>query len=380
MSSSSPADSLARQVLDRVLRLRRGRSLLVESWTHALPWARALIVGARQRGAPAILVIEDERAFFEALASSGRAFPRPFVGRLARPDATVRFDGPEAFPRLLALDRDRVDQMLPSGSPARRPRRGRAGRTVRLRIADATPTAAQRFAVDLGRWQAELLRASLVDPQTLFAPGRRLTRSLGGARRLRIRHPNGTDLSLRLAAGPRIWTGAPSDGPRSELPSGLWVARIASGTAAGTWEANRPSYDRLARSPVVSGARLRFVAGRLREFDCETGEEALAAFVRSGRGRVRPVALTVGLNREVDRGPEIAALAAGTVSVWVGAPPPSGGAAGPRFSFVASLAGASLEPEGRPRIAEPLSPRGGRRTPRPSSGRAPGDGRRSAPR
>ncbi|HXW66779.1 MAG TPA: hypothetical protein VEL82_02720 [Thermoplasmata archaeon] len=343
-----PAEVLARFVLERILCLRRGETLTVEAWSHGVPWARALIVAARRRGATATLVVEDEPAFFEGLATRGARSPRPFAARPSRSDALVRLEGPEAFPRLFGIDRDRIDRMLgPAAPDARDPSRGRP-RSVRLRVADASAIAAARFGLDAERWEAELYRASLVDPRRLVAAGRRLTRSLGRSRSLRLRHPNGTDLSLRLsAAPPRIWSGRASADTPGDLPGGLWTARISAGSASGVWETNRPAYDRWARTPVVTRARLRFVAGRLREFDCESGEEALAAFVRSGRGRVRPLRLAIGLNPEIDRAPEVGELGDGVASLWVGARPPASTGGGPRFSFVASLSGAEIERDGR---------------------------------
>ncbi len=344
-----PAEALARAALDRALRVRRGERLTVESWNHALPWARAIVVGAHRRGAIPTLVLRDEAAYFEALARVGATRLAEVLSR-ARPEAStvIRLDGPEAFPRLLGLPNDDLDRLLRSEGRRSHPLPPR-GRTLRLRIADVTPTAAARFGVPLEAWQEEVVRASAVDPARLVASGRRLSRTLRPGREVRVRHPNGTDLVLALARRSGwIETGVPPPGGSAELPAGRWVAPVAAGSARGEIETNRASYDRFAADPVALHGRLEFDDGRLRGLEGDRASQAFAAYVRTGKGRVRPLALEIGLNPEVRRAPELLDLAAGTVTLVVGDPPGRRAARLPRLVFLASLAGADLAVDGRP--------------------------------
>jgi leucyl aminopeptidase (aminopeptidase T) len=385
-----PAEALARAVLDRALRVRRGERLTIESWNHGLAWARALVVGAHVRGVPPTLVLRDEDAYFETLAGPGAgALVSALAAERREADAVVRLDGPEAFPRLLGLPTDELDRLLRATTRAVRPRAPR-GRVLRLRVADVTPIAAERFGVDLDRWRDEVVRASLVDPAGLAAAGRRLSHLVRPRSQVRIRHPNGTDLGFSVSRRPaRVDTGVPGPGDLAELPAGRWVVPVAPGSARGEFETNRATYDRFADDPVALRGRLEFGDGRLRGFEGDRASEAFAAFVRTGKGRVRLLALAIGLNPEVRRAPEILDLADGTVSLVVG--DPRGRAAGrlPRFVFLASLAGADLAADDRPIVARGSF--GGRRTSSvrrrvgsrarsPWSGRARGAGPRSARR
>jgi leucyl aminopeptidase (aminopeptidase T) len=344
-----PAEALARAALDRALRVRRGERVVVESWNHALPWARAIVVGAHRRGATPTLVLRDEEAYFETLSGVGAAALTSALRRERRDaDAVIRLEGPEAFPRLLGLPVDDLDRLLQAVGRAgtSSPRRSRV---LRLRVSDVTATAAERFGVDLDRWQDEVVRASGVDPATLAAAGRRLSRSLRPGSEVRIRHGNGTELTLALARRPGwVETGRPGPGSSAELPAGRWIAPVARGSANGEFETNRPSYDRFTDEPVALHGRLEFGDGRLRGFEEDRASRAFAAFVRTGKGRVHPLALAVGLNPEVRRAPELLDLAAGTVSLVVGVPPGRSAARRPRFVFLASLAGADLTANGRP--------------------------------
>jgi leucyl aminopeptidase (aminopeptidase T) len=352
---SPPEDALARVVLDRYLSLRRGESVTVETWSHGLPWARAFVVEAWRRGARPTLIVEDEPAFFRTLETVGsRLLSESHRADVRRGDARVYFGGPEAFQRLSGLPPDDLAAVLArhdavGGHDDRRP----STRSVRLAIGDATPGAAAHYEVNLAAWQAELLRASLVDPGRLAAAGARLVRGLGRGHRLRIRHPNGTDLTLaRASRPPFVESGSPGSHPPggwSRVPSGLLVLPLRGGIAEGTWESNRPTYDRFARPPAAVGGRFDFHAGRLTEFTFDRGGRPFeAAYTRAGRGRNRPVALTVGLNPTVSRAPELLEFAAGTLGLLLGESPYGVGRRGSAFSYLTLLAGAIVEVEGRP--------------------------------
>jgi hypothetical protein len=331
-----PEDALARAVLDRHLGLKRGETLTIETWSHALPWARSFVVEARRRGVRPTLIVEDESAFFRSIELLGSAAVSGASSLDAGvSDAHVYFGGPEEFPRLLGLPATDLERLVDrtGRSTVLRHRRPRG---IRLAIGDVTPTAAARYGVDLRAWQSELFRASLVDPARLEATGRAFARRLVGARVVRVRHANGTDLTVRLAdRAPAVITGRQGEGAGAawdRVPSGIAVFPIRAGTAEGLWETNRPAYDRFALPNTVVGGREGFVA----------------AYARAGRGRERPVALTVGLNPEIARAPEVLELGLGTLGILLGDSPKGGPGPRPGFSFLATLAGAEVRVDGTP--------------------------------
>jgi leucyl aminopeptidase (aminopeptidase T) len=398
-----PAEAaLAAAVLDRYLAVRRGGAVTVETWSHALHWARALVVEARRRGVHPTLVVEDETAFFRTIEVAGSPAvlhaPRAPTGTDA---AYVYLGGPEEFPRLLGLPAADLEAVTTRHDAdwwaAARQNRTRA---VRLAVADATEPAAIRYGVDREAWEAELVRASLVDPERLERLARRITGGLRRARRLRVRHPNGTELQLRLATtSPIVISGRAGSGSGlvwGQVPTGLLVLPLRPGSTDGTWESNRPVYDRFVQPPLGVGGRFEFQRGRLQEFAFERGGEMFAAtYARAGRGRDQPVALTIGLNPEISHAPEVLEFGAGTLGLLIGDNPylPSGGTGG--FSFLAPLAEGDVDADDRPWLTRGLPPvsgrrgggdgrrartRTGRRTRRGTSPRGRGGGPRSAPR
>jgi hypothetical protein len=357
-SRSRPEDQLARTVLHECLGVRRGETVTVETWDHALPWARAFVLEARRSGCEPTLVVEDEEAFFRSLAQPGsRTVPSAPPAFAQASDAYVYLPGPEQFPRLLGLSTAELDAVVGRHGPGWWRAARRAGlRAARIAVASATPTAAARFGVDRDAWERELVRGSLVSPDLLARAAARFVRPLQRARQVRIRHPNGTDLRVELLRVPpviedgrvdradrragRLWT---------QIPTGIVAAPLAPGGAGGAWESNRETYDRFSDPPVAVGARFSFQRGRLTEYSFDRGGAAFArAYARGGRGREHPGALTFGLNPAIVRAPEVGEVAAGTVGLLLGGNRSLGGRNPSRFSYLTLLAGARVDLDGQP--------------------------------
>ncbi|MGP8078346.1 MAG: hypothetical protein ACLQD8_07040 [Thermoplasmata archaeon] len=349
---------LARAVLSDYLGLRSGETVTIEAWSHALPWARSFVVEARRMGAEPLLAVEDEEAFFRTLALLPRkVVPLAPSSLAASSDAYVYFGGPETFPRLLGIRPDDRRTLLARHGPRWREAARRARmRVARLAIASATPPAAERYGADLDSWRDELLAASAVGPDRLARAARPILRRLARARRIRIRHSNGTDLSAALATGSvRIEDGSSVRGPprySTEIPTGRIVAFLGTRTAHGAWEANRAVYDRFAETPVQLGARFRFAEGRLREFSFDRGGESFAAtYARGGRGRDAAGAIILGLNPRIARAPEVGDLAAHSVSLLLGGTGELGGRNRSPFTLLSTLAEGDVDLDGRPWLA-----------------------------
>jgi leucyl aminopeptidase (aminopeptidase T) len=367
-ASGRPEEALARLVVDRCLGIRSGESVTIETWTHALPWARPFILEVRRRGAFATLVVEDEEAFFRSLAlPAARAVPMAPSALAEQSDAYVYLGGPEAFPRLLGLPSDELESVIVRHDPAWWRSARRVGlRAARLAIAGVTETAASRYGVSWDGWRREVIRASLVPPERLAGAAERLVRRLARARVIDIRHPNGTALRVETDRRPplvedgrvdradrragRIWT---------QIPTGLVALPLASNGAEGTWESNRAVYDRFAEPAIALGARFSFSRGRLREFSFDRGGESFAGeYARGGRGRDVAGALTFGLNPAIVRAPELGEVAAGSVGLLLGDNRPIGGRTTSRFSYLTTVAEAEVDLDGEPFLV------GGRLAPR----------------
>jgi leucyl aminopeptidase (aminopeptidase T) len=251
--SNGIGTQLARTVLDKTLQVRPGENVIVETWSEALPWARPFIVHARRKGAHAMMLYEDEPAFWESLdAGASRATGQ--VGShewaaLAKTSAYVFFFGPSEWPRFDELPDQKtrgVDEYNPEWY--RRAARAKV-RGARMYLGRTSPKAAERWKVDLEAWRSELIRASLVPPSELHRSGMRIAKRLQQGRSVEITHPNGTRLTFRLGRFPIRLDDAMVDeadlragNNLAVIPGGVVGVAIDHTSAEGTLEANRDVY------------------------------------------------------------------------------------------------------------------------------------------
>lgn len=355
--SSSTRERLARSVLENNLKVRAGDRVIVEAWTHTLPWAVAFAREARRRGAYPLVPYEDEEAYWDAV-DDGEFDVLGNVGAhewaaLTKANVYVHMWGPGDRVRLHALPDERSDRLF-AFNPKWYEVAGRAGvRGARLEIGRPFPTLARAYGVDMASWTDQLVRATMVTPKALAAAAAPLVRALGRGRKLRVRDDDGTDLTLGLLRRPvEAAVGRPEPGNphrRSALLTGLpaGAVRVAldEAVADGTFVSNRTCYYDDSRA---TGAVFRFRAGKLVDahFD-RWGTQFDTEFRAGGKGRDRPGYFSIGLNPQLHDTPQVEDLEAGAVLVSVGGNHRFGGTNPSPFFGWAVRAGATVEVDGR---------------------------------
>ncbi|MEM0129500.1 MAG: hypothetical protein QXG65_05010 [Thermoplasmata archaeon] len=362
---SSPApdpDRLARAILSRRVGLRRGETVTIEAFTAALPWAAAFVREARRRGARPLLHFEDEASYWEAV-DAGRLDAVGTMGRheeaaLAATDVYIHCWGPLDQARTIAA-RARWGEARWRRAVAFNPRwyeiAGRARlRGVRLEIAWATDANASLWGVDGDAWRREVYAASVRDPAALRADARTLARRLSGRGTVRVRHPNGTDLTLSLVGRTaRIGLGScrpdgrgrPVPGMQSVPDATVYVA-VDERTAEGTFAANR-THGRLG-APVTGGV-YEMRGGRLVSTSFRDGGDRFARAYRGApAGRDRPAFLEIGLDPALRTAPRLEESERGAVTFGIGGNAEIDGATDIPFSSYLTLGGADVFLNGRP--------------------------------
>jgi leucyl aminopeptidase (aminopeptidase T) len=349
---------LARAVLTRNLGVRRGERVIIEGWTHTLPWSVALLREARRLGAEAIVLYEDEAAYWDSV-EAGEAARIGKVGAhewaaLRHSDVYVHLWGPGDRVRLNALPAKLQSQLFGFNEEWYRVARLGKVRGARLEVGRPYPALADAYGVKEASWMDQVIRGTLVDPARLAHAATPVARALARGKRLRIHDGHGTDLTLGLAHRPVRWsTGtirpAAQRGPYDNmitLPGGALAVALDERVAEGTIVANRTNYF---DDGKATGAVFHFAKGRLTEATFEQGQERFDEPYRTaGKGRDQPGMLRIGLNPELHDTPQLEDVERGAVMVSVGGNRSIGGSNGASFFGWAINVGARVEIDGRP--------------------------------
>jgi leucyl aminopeptidase (aminopeptidase T) len=354
--------ALARSILTKTLRVRKGENVVIESWSASLPWAKPFVAEARRLGANPILLYEDEESFWEAL-KTGNGKPTGRVGShewaaLANTSAYVFFFGPSEWPRaddLSAKKRDGVAAY--NGEWYRRAAKAKV-RGVRMYLGRTSELSADRWKLDLGAWRDELFRASLVPPADLHRSGTKIGSRLRKGKQVTVTHRNGTNLSFRLARTPLLLDDALVD--EADLKGGRNMAAIPGGvvgictetsSADGIAIGNRTTYP---DSGPVAGTRWTFRDGHLTEQTYESGGEPLvAAFGKAPpKGRDRLGFFSIGLNPEITHLPQMEDQELGAVLLSIGNNRFRGGKNASPFGAWMVITGATVSIDGKPVVRD----------------------------
>jgi leucyl aminopeptidase (aminopeptidase T) len=355
---------VASRVLKRSLRLKRGQNLIIEAWTHTLPFAELLTSEALRMGVRPTTFFVSEQAFLEAQTRShphgSGASVRSELAAIAAADGYILLPGPE--------DMSLLDRLPPAKRRAhergvaerRRLLQHHAVPSVCILGAPVTETAAEQFGVDLNAWRKESLASHLVDPGAMRRVATPFARALQDGHRISISHPNGTQLTLGLSGrAPMIEDGAIDAHDKAQgrtytvLPAGWVAVALDDSVADGTWVANRPSRD---GRGVIRDARWTFRAGRLTDLVLGMGRSMFERrYARGGPEKNRPAMLEIGLNPRLHDFPVVEDHQFGVVTLYIGHNDDYGGRTRGTFREYALLEGADVTIDERPILS------GGRR-------------------
>ena len=352
--------TFARNLLRNSLRLRRGDNLLIETWSATLPWATSLSQEARGLGAQPLLSVHDEETYWRSLSST----PASRIGQvgdhewaaLKASDAFVWFLGPMDAKREEALPKVASRRAEANYHELMRLIQKYRVRSIRWDLGRTSPVWARRYGVDVNGWRSELIDAAILDPKGMQRDGARIGNRLRRGRELRITHPNGTDLSLRLAhRQPRVDDGVIDDRDVRDgnvvlvLPAGVTSTTVDEGFAEGTFVSNQTGVMwAVGAETPLSPARWTFRDGTLSEVDRSPGGRRLQRAITTLRNpRIPPGQVSVGLNPRITNIPLLFDQSRGTLTLEIGRNSHIGGRTrSPHLIAYADLRGGSLSVDG----------------------------------
>ena len=356
--------ALAEVIVHKTLRVRSGESVTIEAWSHTLGLANACFRASVKVGARPIILYHDDPTFW-GLVDEGHAKTLGSIGdhefsALAKTDAYVFLEGPEDRGRFHALDDPTREDLLAWEWKWWRQAERTGLRCAWVLLGRAVPGSARHFRVDLRRWREELYRASLVDPAVMRKTGLRAARALQEGRVVRVTHPNGTDLTLRLRRRPVSLHDGALDAQdlakgrlMEEVPSGYVPAPLDERYAEGEVFSNVPSHTMHGGTALI-GAHWTFHGGRLVDFSHAEGQAVIRAEYDAAapEGRDRVGVLSVGLNPEIKIAPFVADQRLGRIMILVGGNRYHGGTNPSSFHMYLLLDGATVTVDGRPIVRD----------------------------
>jgi len=355
--SEARADRLARNVLRQRLGLKPKENVTIETYPSSLPWAAGFVREARRAGANPFLQYEDEASYWRSL---DEGHPErlgtpsaPEWAALRATDVYVYFWGPENDARRLRISEAAWEKTRAYNRKWYEVAAKAGVRGARMGIARVTEANARFWGVSASAWMREMYAASVSNPAPIIRDAARVRTTLAKGRSVRIRHPNGTDLTLALAGrDPHVGVGAITPESRKapfglmqSVPDANVYVAVDEGTAEGKFVSNRtnPTFG-----APLRGGRFEFSGGRLTSFSATEGAEKFQAAFRAGTaGRDRPSFLEVGLDPALRVSPRFEESERGAVTVGVGGNASFGGKNTSSLFAMLTLGGAELRVDGR---------------------------------
>jgi leucyl aminopeptidase (aminopeptidase T) len=363
-SPSSLERAVARNLVKNNLRVKPGENVVVEAWTHTLAMSSAIVDEVRRVGGRAFMAYENDDAWWRAMERQQGGL----LGRLSDPewaaikaaDVYVQFWGPADSARMEKTPEKKLDEWA-MGWVERwyKVAESTGLRGGRMAVGWVTDTRARQWGVRKEDWMNALLEGCLADPKEMAEYGKRLSRTLTGTKKVRITHPNGTDLEVALSGVPaRIYDGYPHPKNRAysgsammaNFPEGRLKIPLDAKTAEGRIVSTYPSYDESWYPwAAYSGGSFDFSDGKLTSFSFKKGQAAFAKRYAQGKpGKDRPGLLSIGLNPKIRNTPYLEPMERGCAQLVVGFNNVNGGARSPNDMGSLTLAGSEISVDGTP--------------------------------
>lgn len=353
-------EALARKLLRDNLGVKKGESVVIESWAHTLPYATAFVEESRRIGAQPTLLFEDDAAWWNAVRSKQFG---PFAhlskaekAAVAAADVYVYFWGPEDFGKANQLP-ERIGRRLRAWNPEWYATAKKGGlRGVRMSLGFLGNPVAEKLGFSGDDLREKVAGAGATDAKEMAKKGQRVVERLRRGKQLRIHHDNGTDLRINLKGiKSRVDAGlvdaASRKLPRGMLtnnPTGLVLSAVDHSEATGTIVGNRTVYE-IGSFDQFDGAHWTLVGGHLTEHEMGKGAAAFdKGFQPSKKGVDQLSYFSVGLNPASKGIPPAEDTEEGAVLVSVGNNDLAGGSNNARFRGYAMIGGATLEVDGSP--------------------------------
>jgi aminopeptidase len=321
---------------------------------------RIAVAVAAAGGHPLVTVFSSEtlQSWYEQVPAQYDTMRDEWLWRFAQSaDVEIRVGALEPA-GYVGIDPARLDAWDHANAGIGALRRERDVRVVYVGNGPLNPSdwRARMLGVERSELDRVFYQGLMADPARLVAAGAPLREILLGASSVRVRHPNGTDITVGIAAGTRVVL---SDGttmppPRASgtegelnitwLPAGEVTLGLDPECADGRLDLERVFLDGQVLGPLT----LAYSKGRLVSTESDTDISGLQEYLQSALPlSERLTGLKFGLNPPVTDTHVLPFMGAGMVSLSTGRNVELGGDIALPFLIFLTLAGTTVEVDGR---------------------------------
>ena len=306
MPDLSPDEALfekvARKILLETLRMKKGETLTVETWSNGLPFARRVMVEARSLGVVPVMMLEDESAYIEGLKVAPKdslgSMGKHEHGLLSGSDAYVFIPGPPIGAYSPKLPRELVTESTRYNSSWYEAAEKAGLRGARLPFGYVGKEYAKLYRRKPEEFVRHQLRAALADFPSIAAQGRAIGEVMQDGAEASLLTSGGR-LELALKGELEIEDSIVDEGDveggynMAFVPPGYVLKQVEPTAARGT-VALSPSVTRLG---LLVDAKLEFEGGKLVGWKSRNSLKMLEELVEAVQPEKRTLSsITVGLN------------------------------------------------------------------------------------
>ncbi len=322
---SSSLDSLyaqvARKVLTESLTVKKGESVVVETWNTGLSFARQAVIEARKIGAIPITLFEDEEAYVQGVRKGDRdslgTMGKHELSLLSNTDAYVFIPGPVIGAYSKKLKKKEVADSTRYNASWYEVASKAKLRGARLPFGHIDEDASKVLGKPVREIVTNQLRAALIDFEALGKKAKELASYLQDGTEVKLVTP-GAELKFVLRGEVEINDGVvdqddiAAENNMTYVPPGNVYKEVEVSSANGT----------VRLSPTTTGfgifkdASMEFENGRLVKWSSKSSKKVLDQVIEAAADQMKTVSgFFIGLNPALGYGYALNTLSAGVVGI-----------------------------------------------------------------
>lgn len=333
--------TLAAQIVDACLHVKKGENVWVHSWDHTLDIASEVAFACQQRGAYANITAETGQHWLRSLRELPKTFLEVLPGHQAaafkKTDVFVFMLGPRSpvdWSKIPSEKQELADVWyMGSGKYAESWRslaRQHEVRMLGVEYCLATEERAEMLGLELKQWRSVMLDGCLANQKEISERARMLSEIMRTGKEVIVETQHGTNLRFRLVERkPSTGDSIVSDedaaaGIVKFIPSGFVETAPDEESAEGVVVYDCPVLVRGGKR--IEGLTLKFSSGKIVSYSALSGLEAFKKYLESGTGDIDRIGFFgLGLNPGLKHGFTQDDKVLGGVTIGIGGNEDKGG-------------------------------------------------------